>query len=191
MRPQCIFPSTRREKPSPENDVGREIEKLGAKFLGIIGVVMPTLIPCILAILVEFGPEMAIPRHVEMQIAEYAFDLPKGILGAVAHVESRGNPKAMSRTGDYGLLQVNCATWRRSLRLRSCRELLDPHRSIWSGAWILSRCYRRWGHLPDHAWIGAYNAGSPGSVRADAYRDRVIEAWTTRTGRTNNHQPRT
>jgi soluble lytic murein transglycosylase-like protein len=136
-------------------------------------------IPLCITNLLIFAPEMAIPRHVEMQIAEYAFGLPRGILGAVAHVESRGNPKAISRTGDYGLLQVNCATWKRKLPIRSCRELLDPHRSIWSGAWILSRCHRRWGHLPDQTWIGAYNAGTPHGPRAIAYRDRVIEAWAT------------
>lgn len=143
-------------------------------------VVMTTLIPCILAVLVEFGPELAIPADFEERLIESAFLLPEGLLGAVAHVESRGNHRAVSRTGDYGLLQINCATWKRNLPILSCTELLDRRRNLISGAWILSRCYRRWGHLPDQAWIGAYNAGSPGSDRARAYRDRVLRAWGRR-----------
>ena len=156
---------------------GGESENLGTKILTTIGVVMTTLIPCILAVLVEFGPAWAIPAAFEERLIESAFRLPTGLLGAVAHVESRHNPKVVSRTGDWGLLQVHCQTWKRKLPIRSCGELFDQRRNLVSGAWILSRCYRRWGHLPDQAWIGAYNAGSPHGDRAKAYRARVIRAW--------------
>lgn len=146
------------------------------------------LIPLCINNLLIFTPEIAIPAAFEERLIESAFRLPSGLLGAVAHVESRGNEKVISRTGDYGLLQVNCATWKRKLPIRSCSDLLDRRRNLVSGAWILSRCQKRWGHLPNHAWIGAYNAGSPHGPRAIAYRDRVIRAWATSLARNRMHR---
>jgi soluble lytic murein transglycosylase-like protein len=137
------------------------------------------LIPLCINNLLIFAPEIAIPAAFEERLIESAFRLPSGLLGAVAHVESRGNHRVISRTGDYGLLQINCTVWKRKLPIRSCRELLDRRRNLVSGAWILSRCHRRWEHLPDQAWIGAYNAGTPHGPRAIAYRDGVVRRMVT------------
>ena len=52
------------------------------------------------------------------------------VMVRVSCCESMGNPRAISRTGDYGLGQVNWRSWGRYLRLLEIanqpRDLLDP-----------------------------------------------------------------
>ncbi len=52
----------------------------------------------------------------------------------VSCCESQGNPRAVSRTGDYGLGQVNWRSWARALRAQGIaeqpRDLLVPDAGI-------------------------------------------------------------
>ena len=56
------------------------------------------------------------------------------IMVRVSCCESQGNPNAVSRTGDYGLGQVNWRSWSRTLRAQGiadqARDLLDPDAGI-------------------------------------------------------------
>lgn len=56
------------------------------------------------------------------------------VMVRVSCCESQGNPRAISRTGDYGLGQVNWRSWSRALRTLGIadepRDLLDPDAGI-------------------------------------------------------------
>lgn len=56
------------------------------------------------------------------------------VMVRVSCCESKGNPSAVSRTGDYGLGQINWRAWSRTLRAEgiadSPRDLLEPDNGI-------------------------------------------------------------
>jgi soluble lytic murein transglycosylase-like protein len=102
--------------------------------------------------------EVALPldRLVKQSARKYGLD-PR-LLEAVMQVESAGNPRAVSRKGALGLMQLMPAT---------ARELgvgnpLDPRENLEGGARYLSRLLARYQGDLEMA-LGAYNAG-PGTV---------------------------
>jgi len=100
---------------------------------------------------------------------EYGFT-PAQIL-ALVEIESAGNPRAISKTGDYGLLQVNMRTWQRELRLDRNR-ILEIKYNLRAGLQILQRYYREAGDF----WIAVhrYNNGYRGTDQS--YLQRAIKA---------------
>lgn len=58
---------------------------------------------------------------------------------ALAGWESEFTPRAKSHTGDYGLVQINCRIWKKSLALRNCHELFDVKTNIDAAVEILRR----------------------------------------------------
>ncbi|MCX8016302.1 MAG: lytic transglycosylase domain-containing protein [Rhodocyclaceae bacterium] len=99
-----------------------------------------------------------------MQQQEQRYRLPRGILLAVAQVESNLNPAAIQRnpngTYDIGLMQINSShlPW---LRRHGITEamLLDGCTNVAVGAWLLAEKFGRYG-LNWHA-VAAYNTGNP------------------------------
>jgi soluble lytic murein transglycosylase-like protein len=80
------------------------------------------------------------------------------LLHAVAHIESRHNPQAMSHAGARGLMQVMPATARRFGVQQPHHELLDPETNVRVSAEYLKTLQARFGNnLP--LVLAAYNAG--------------------------------
>jgi len=158
----------------------------------------------VIALLLAIGWAFAPPLPVQYQIDVWSrvWGIDARIAMAVIHVESRGNPRAVSRTGDYGLFQVNCATWKRAAKLTSCRQLLDPARNIMLGTWILSKYQRRYRFPSDakrfpsdakqawacccggsHGWLAHYNQGGKVGNRGNAYAATIRQIVTKRAQR--------
>jgi cell wall-associated NlpC family hydrolase len=87
---------------------------------------------------------------------EARYQLPKGLLAAVAQTESGGNPSAVSPAGAQGLMQLMPGT---------ARELgvnpWVPAQAVQGAAQLLSKHLRTFGSVP--LALAAYNAG-PGAV---------------------------
>ena len=96
------------------------------------------------------------------------------LLAAMSWVESRWNPKAISKTGDCGLLQVNYR-WSRY----SCEELLDIHTNV--KASISSIRYWRGRFGKD--WLCHYNSGNKCYRRSRNYAAKVRRIMKEMRGR--------
>jgi soluble lytic murein transglycosylase-like protein len=89
--------------------------------------------------------------------AAQRFGIPASWVRAIIHLESRGNPRAISPKGAMGLMQIMPSTWfglRRTYRLGS--NAFDPHDNILAGTALLKELYLRYG-VPGA--FAAYNAG--------------------------------
>ncbi|CAI9404968.1 Membrane-bound lytic murein transglycosylase C [Pleomorphomonas sp. T1.2MG-36] len=109
-------------------------------------------------------------------IAEAAqrFELPSAWIRAVMHVESDGDPRALSPKGAIGLMQIMPETWAAlRVRYRLSDDPYDPHDNIVAGAAYIRELFDRYGS-PE--WIAAYNAG-PGRYE-EALKGRPLPPET-------------
>jgi len=109
-------------------------------------------------------------------IAEAAqrFELPSAWIRAVMHVESDGDPRALSPKGAIGLMQIMPETWAAlRVRYRLNDDPYDPHDNIVAGAAYIRELFYRYGS-PE--WIAAYNAG-PGRYE-EALKGRPLPPET-------------
>lgn len=99
------------------------------------------------------------PAHIlnALKIASKRYGVPLNILKGVAHTESRYNPRAVSRAGARGLMQLMPAV----IRTYGITDAFDPVQNALGGARWLSKLYRKYNNWPKA--IAAYNWG-PGNV---------------------------
>lgn len=103
------------------------------------------------------------PWAAEVRYVAARVGLPEPLIRAVLRAESGGDPRAVSRAGAMGLMQLMPATWaelRRELGLGA--DPFQPADNLLAGATYLRRLYDRYG-LPGA--LAAYNAG-PGRFEA-------------------------
>ncbi len=104
-------------------------------------------------------PTASSMSDIDRHIAEAAqrFSLPPYWIRAVIAVESAGDPRAVSRAGAMGLMQVMPGTW---AELRAAHRLgadpFDPRDNILAGTGYLRAMYDRFG---SPGFLAAYNAG--------------------------------
>jgi soluble lytic murein transglycosylase-like protein len=120
---------------------------------------------------VQSAPAIAPPAAQRNPYAQHVseaaqrFGIPENWIAHVMHVESRGNPRAVSRAGAIGLMQIMPATWTMlSARHRLGSDPFDARANILAGAAYLRAMWDRYRSIS--LMLAAYNAG-PG--RADAY----------------------
>lgn len=124
------------------------------------------MIACIAAAALLHAPGSAMAQAAPAQVTAYApfiteaaqrFGIPEPWIEAVMHVESRGNPAAVSPAGAMGLMQIMPGTWA-GLRARHGLgpDVFDPRDNILAGAAYLREMYDRYG-AP--GFLAAYNAG--------------------------------
>lgn len=106
--------------------------------------------------------------------ASHRFRVPECWIRAVVHLESARDPRAVSRKGAVGLMQIMPGTWA-ELRLRHQlgRDPYDPRDNILAGAAYLRELYDRYG---SPGFLAAYNAG-PGRYEA-SLKGRPLPAET-------------
>lgn len=104
------------------------------------------------------------------------FGIPTDWIRAVQHVESRGNPHAVSPKGAMGLMQVMPETWA-ALRARHAlgSDPFDPRDNILAGAAYLREMHDRYGSIA--GMLAAYNAG-PGRYDEHLASGRTLPAET-------------
>jgi len=106
--------------------------------------------------------------------ASRRFGVPIAWIRAVMRAESAGDPRAISRKGAMGLMQIMPETWAGlRLRHRLGADPYDPHDNIIAGAGYIRELFDRYG---SPGWIAAYNAG-PGRYE-DSLKGRVLPAET-------------
>ena len=111
-------------------------------------------------------------------VAEAArrFGIPEAWIWAVMRVESAGNPRAVSRAGAMGLMQIMPGTW---AQLRARHGLgadpFDVRDNIMAGAAYLREMHDRYGNAS--AMLAAYNAG-PGRYDEHLSRGRPLPTET-------------
>jgi soluble lytic murein transglycosylase-like protein len=109
----------------------------------------------------------AYDQAIEAAARTYGHDAD--LLRAIIHVESRGNPNAVSPVGAIGLMQVMPTTAAGLGLAEPRRALFDPEANIRTGAIYLRRLTNMFSGRMDLV-VAAYNAGE-GSVRR--YKDTI------------------
>lgn len=108
------------------------------------------------------GPLKAPPAYAGLiREAASEFRLDPGLVAAVIRAESGFSPKAVSRKGARGLMQLMPATARRL----GVRHPFDPAENVRGGAAYLSELAERYGEGAHELILAAYNAGE-GAVAA-------------------------
>ncbi|MBA4391540.1 MAG: hypothetical protein C0399_11480 [Syntrophus sp. (in: bacteria)] len=73
------------------------------------------------------------------------------LIKSIIKVESSGDPKAISREGAWGLMQVRHAVWEKELKeagiISDKQELFNPEKNIRAGKYILTKYYGQTGCL--------------------------------------------
>ncbi|MBZ9990947.1 lytic transglycosylase domain-containing protein [Mesorhizobium sp. BH1-1-5] len=89
--------------------------------------------------------------------ASHRFRVPERWIRAIMHLESARDPRAISRKGAVGLMQIMPGTWS-ELRLRHQlgRDPYDPRDNILAGTAYLRELFDRYG---SPGFLAAYNAG--------------------------------
>lgn len=112
-----------------------------------------------LSLLLGFDETLGVPRspygEVIYEIAS-RHGINPHLVAAVIHVESSFNPRAVSRRGACGLMQLIPATARRFGIGK--REIFDPRKNIEGGVRYLKWLNERFGNDPARV-LAAYNAG--------------------------------
>jgi hypothetical protein len=110
------------------------------------------------------------------------YDIDASLVSALIRAESNYQPRALSRKGARGLMQLMPATARRL----SVRQPFDPASNVRGGVKYLRELVDRFGHRPELV-LAAYNAGE-GAVESYGgvppyretltYVDRIMTWWT-------------
>ncbi|KRW97468.1 lytic transglycosylase domain-containing protein, partial [Paracoccus sp. MKU1] len=108
--------------------------------------------------------------------ASRRFGIPPDWIRAVRHVESAGNPHAVSPKGAMGLMQIMPETWA-ALRARHALggDPFDPRDNILAGTAYLREMHDRYGTIA--GMLAAYNAG-PGRYDDHLVAGRTLPAET-------------
>lgn len=125
-------------------------------------------------------------------VTEYAdqYDMPPDLILSVIKAESGGNPRAKSKAGAMGLMQLMPGT----ARAMGVSNPMDPRQNIRGGVRYLREMYDRFGDFGKA--VAAYNAG-PGAVKkyggtppykeTQNYVSRVMGGFTASDGTTAVH----
>ena len=106
------------------------------------------------------------PHSAFVAEAAHRFNIPESWIWRVMHVESRGNPRAVSHAGAMGLMQIMPATWAMlTARHGLGSDPFDPRANIHAGAAYLRAMWDRYADIS--LMLAAYTAG-PGRPAANA-----------------------
>lgn len=146
-------------------------------------VVLLTLVAVCVSLYFIFEPDIdraLYPREYSELVEKYAkqYDVPENLVYAVIRTESSFNPKAVSRAGAVGLMQMMPSTFRwltDDILAEGLEDdaLYDPEVNIRYGTYYLRRMYDRYGDW--ETALASYNAGS-GNVD-DWLLDPVLTDW--------------
>jgi soluble lytic murein transglycosylase-like protein len=79
---------------------------------------------------------------------------------AVIAIESGGNPYALGKLGDSGLMQI-----RHQFVPESQSQLFNPCTNIMRGTFLLAQAKKKCKHTIDRTWLICYNLGISGAKK--------------------------
>lgn len=107
-------------------------------------------------------------------------EVPYTLVVAMIEQESSYRSSIISKTDDYGLMQINTINHDTIGETLGITDFLDPEQNCNAGIYIISKYYRKYQDL--HKALMAYNLGETGAKRnwnngiySTAYSERVIE----------------
>lgn len=91
------------------------------------------------------------------------YNLDFTLVMAVIQHESSFNPSVISRTNDYGLMQINKINHEYITETLGITDFLDPYQNVRSGVFILRKLFERYEDA--NMVLMAYNMGEKGAKR--------------------------
>lgn len=154
-------------EPSYDEPPMDEVEKLNQR--PARGVIEVTEIPDIRKFEVpdEFSP---IDCRLDEEIQRYTYSMAQAynidfeFLMAVMFNESAFDPNCVSRTNDYGLMQINKCNHKWLSEELGITDYLDPYQSILAGTYIFSGLFEKYGDDTNKVLM-SYNMGDDSARR--------------------------
>lgn len=107
-------------------------------------------------------------------------DVPVALIMAMIEHESQFNPEIVSKTDDYGLMQINKVNHTWLNEEYRCADMLDPYQNVFCGVKIIGSYLRKYDGDCTKALM-AYNMGDYGAAKAresgitsTAYTDKIL-----------------
>lgn len=122
--------------------------------------------------------------HMDQKLQEYTYDLCVEyniekyftLILSQFYAESRYNPKAISKTKDYGISQINKSNHNRLKKALGITDFLDAEQSILAGIYMMSDHLERFDYNISKALV-YYNTGKKYS--SNPYSKRVLNFYDT------------
>ena len=134
-------------------------------------------------------PKFYFAVNLPKDLQDYMFELceeynvPPALIIAMMERESRFNPNALSRTNDYGYMQINKGNFEWLKNTLGISNLLDPKENILCGVYIISSHLKKNNNNINNALM-CYNCGAGGAARlwkqgtySTAYSRAIIERY--------------
>lgn len=125
--------------------------------------------------------DIPLSKELQKYVMEKAkeYNLDHELVLAVMSLESSFNPSLISRTNDYGLMQINKVNHARLKKEVGVKDFLNPYDSIDAGIFMLGELHDR--YKDTHQILMAYNFGDGGmkkvwdnGVRSSKYSRAVM-----------------
>ena len=133
----------------------------------------------------KFYFDISVPKDIQDYMFELCkqYNVPVALIVAMMERESRFNPNAVSRTNDYGYMQINKGNFEWLKNTLGISNLLDPKENILSGVYIISSHLKKNDNNINNALM-CYNCGSGGAARlwrqgtySTTYSRAIIERY--------------
>lgn len=132
------------------------------------------------------APAYLLDVPLDGELLEYIYDLcterkvPYELIIAMIERESSYQSDVISKTNDYGLMQINVINHKTVSDVLGITDFLDPQQNCNAGIYIIEQLYRKYGDT--HKALMAYNLGETGAKRSwkkgicsTAYSESVVE----------------
>ena len=133
----------------------------------------------------KFYFDISVPKDTQDYMFELCkqYNVPVALIVAMMERESRFNPDAVSRTNDYGYMQINKGNFEWLKNTLGISNLLDPKENILCGVYIISSHLKKNNNNINNALM-CYNCGAGGAARlwkqgtySTAYSRAIIERY--------------
>ncbi len=133
----------------------------------------------------KFYFDISVPKDIQDYMFEICkeYDIPVALIVAMMERESRFNPDAVSRTNDYGYMQIHKGNFEWLKNTLGISNLLDPKENILCGVYIISSHLKNNNNNINNALM-CYNCGAGGAARlwrqgtySTAYSRSIIERY--------------
>ena len=91
------------------------------------------------------------------------YGVPMSLIIAMIEVESSFRANAISKTNDYGLMQINIVNHERLRKEYGITDFLDPYQNVFCGITMIAEHYNRYYDV--NRAVMAYNLGVTGAKR--------------------------